>query len=74
MTTIKNLITEITRLTSEIESKHPELYRFLDENPITLPSAAHPEITQDVLAEYLVSLRQQLRHFLETHRKSILKT
>lgn len=74
MTKIKNLLSEITRLTCEIETEHPELYRFLDENPMTLPATGHPEISKNVLAEYLEGLRQQLRHFLETHRTAIPKT
>ena len=64
----KNLITEITHLTTQIETEHPELYRFLDENPMTLPDADHPEIDKEVLEEYLQSLRQQLMHYLEAHR------
>ncbi len=68
MNNLKNLIAEITRITTKIETEHPELYRYLDENPMTLPAMGHPEIDKMVLEEYLQSLRQQLKHFLETHR------
>ena len=68
MKNLKNLMTEITRITTEIETEHPELYRFLDENPMTLPTTGHPEINKEVLEEYLQSLRQELRHYLEAHR------
>ena len=68
MNNLKNLMTEITRITTEIETEHPELYRFLDENPMTLPATGHPEINKEVLEEYLQSLRQELRHYLEAHR------
>lgn len=64
----KDLIAEISRITTEIETKHPELYRYLDENPMTLPAMDHPEINKEVLEEYLQSLSQQLKHFLEAHR------
>ena len=68
MNNLKHLMTEITRITTEIETEHPELYRFLDENPMTLPATDHPEIDKGVLEDYLQSLRQQLRHFLQAHR------
>jgi hypothetical protein len=68
MNNLKTLIAEITRITTEIETEHPELYRFLDENPMTLPATGHPKINKEVLEEYLQSLRQQLRHYLEAHR------
>lgn len=68
MNNLKNLMTEITRITTVIETEHPELYRYLDENPMTLPAMGHPEIDKKVLEDYLQSLRQQLKHVLETHR------
>lgn len=68
MDNLNNLMGEITRITAEMETDHPELYRYLDEHPMTLPVMEDPEIDQEVLAEYLESLRQQLKHFKETHR------
>jgi hypothetical protein len=35
---------KILQLTLDIETNYPELYRFLDENPITIPSEVHPNI------------------------------
>lgn len=68
MNNLKNLIGEIAHITTEIETDHPWLYRYLDEDPITLPTMDHPEINKEVLSDYLQSLRQQVRHFEETHR------
>lgn len=68
MNAVKNLVTKISQLTTEIETKYPELYRYLDENPMTIPASGHPEMSSEILTEYLVSLEQILQHFIETHR------
>ena len=70
MKKLNTLLTQITELTSQIESDYPELYQFLDENPLTLPVAVHPEVNKKALEEYLQSLRQLLEHHRETHIKN----
>ena len=64
----QQIISEISRLTSTIEADFPELYRFLDENPITIPSTAHPNLTALTLAEYLEDLKGLLRRHQEIHK------
>ena len=64
------LLTEINELTNRIKTVYPELYRFLDENPLTLPITAHPKVDKEALEEYLESLRQLLKHHKETHIKN----
>jgi len=68
MNELKKLLQDITEITFEIETNYPELYRSLDENPLTLPVSAHPHIDKAVLQEYLQGLRELLRHHLETHK------
>ena len=68
MNDLKNLLRDITALTDNIETNYPELYRYLDENPLTLPVSRHPQIDKAVLQEYLQGLRELLRHHLETHK------
>ena len=70
MKKLNTLLIQITELTSQIESDYPELYQFLDENPLTLPVAVHPEVNKKALEEYLQSLRQLLEHHRETHIKN----
>ncbi len=70
MKKLNTLLIQITELTSQIESDYPELYQFLDENPLTLPVAVHPEVNKKALEEYLQSLRQLLEHHRETHVKN----
>jgi hypothetical protein len=60
---------EISKLTYQIETYYPELYRFLDENPMTLPITPYPKVDKIALQEYLESLRQLLKHHLDTHKK-----
>jgi hypothetical protein len=67
MKNLQELLKEITELTFKIEKDYPELYQFLGENPLTVPSENHPEINKKVMQDYLESLKQLLSHHLETH-------
>jgi len=67
MEQITRILNEITTITLEIETKYPEIYKFLDEDTITLPFREHPKITSEVLLNYLESLKQLLWHHKETH-------
>ncbi len=66
-------MTEITQLTSNIETNYPDLYRTLDEEPITIPNQQHPDINDKVLHDYLTGLKQILKSFIETHHANNLK-
>lgn len=68
MKSLQNILQEITQLTTYIETYYPELYRYLDENPLTLPTKDKPHMDKQVLESYLKSLEQLLRHHLETHQ------
>lgn len=74
MTNSSSILNKITQLTSNIETNYPELYRFLDENPLTLPNESHPNLDQNTLRSYLDSLKQLLKHHLETHKTKIKPT
>ncbi len=68
MKTLRELLTDITNLTTNIETNYPELYKFLGEMPITIPSTDHPDINIAIMQDYLSSLKQLLKHHLETHK------
>jgi hypothetical protein len=68
----KKLISEITQLTKKIETNYPELYQYLDENPMTIPAESNPDININEFQKYLDSLRQLLKNHIET-RKIIKK-
>tara|TARA_R110000868_G_scaffold169348_3_gene404360 strand:+ start:954 stop:1157 length:204 start_codon:yes stop_codon:yes gene_type:complete len=57
---------EINRLTSIIETEYPELYIFLNENPITIPSEIHPDIDLNIMKDYLESLKILIEKYIET--------
>lgn len=68
MKRLQNILTEITQLTANIETNYPELYSYLEENPITLPVKKDPHMDIKVMEDYLQSLKLLLRHHLETHK------
>ncbi len=70
MKDLHNILREIIQLTTNIETNYPELYRFLDENPMTIPATKHPHVDKVVMQEYLESLKQLLQHHLETHKNN----
>ncbi len=70
MKTLRELIRDITNLTTNIEINYPELYKFLGESPITIPSTSHPDINIAIMQDYLESLKQLLKHHLETHKSN----
>ncbi|MFZ2429700.1 MAG: hypothetical protein WAW57_00985 [Lutibacter sp.] len=69
MNNLQNTLNEISQLTKTIETNYPELYQFLDESPMTIPSEANPSIDKKILQEYLDSLKQLLKHHMETRKK-----
>jgi len=70
MKNLQKLLIEISQVTINIETNYPEIYRFLDESPLTIPSEKKPNIDKAVLQEYLESLKELLRHHKETHIKT----
>ena len=53
---------KITQLTLAMKTKYPELYRYLDENPLTLPVSDSATIRKKTLQAYLESLRLLWQH------------
>ena len=78
MKDLHRLMTEITQLTSNIETNYPEIYRLLDENTLTIPGPGIPAIDKKTLEDYLQTLKELLKHQIrEQHMKrmtTVLKT
>ncbi len=70
MGTSKSLIAKINELTTNIETNYPEIYHFIEEQPITIPSSDHFETNEKALQDYLNSLSQLLSHHKKTHKKN----
>lgn len=59
---------EIDLCLTDMETSYPELFRYLDETPVSIPSDTK-KITEDDLKNYLESLRSQMATFSRTHGK-----
>ena len=68
MKNLQQLLKEVTQLTTNLETNYPEIYRLLDENTLTLPNESEPIIDKKILENYLETLKQLLKHHLDTHR------
>ena len=68
MSKMQLLIQKISEITRTIESDYPEIYRYLDENPITLPKRKDPKVDEEVLKEYLRSLELLVENYKRTHQ------
>jgi hypothetical protein len=69
MNDIQNTLIEISQLTKTIETNYPELYQLLDDSPMEIPSESNPVIDKKIMQDYLDSLKQLLKHHLETRQK-----
>jgi hypothetical protein len=70
MKDLQQILSQISKLTTNIEVNYPELYQYLNEDPITIPSESNPDINIKVMNEYLESLKELLKHHIETHKKT----
>jgi hypothetical protein len=67
MKKLHQLLDDIARLTSNIETNYPELYKYLGETPLDLGESSPGKITTEDLENYLETLKDQLQHHIETH-------
>jgi septation ring formation regulator EzrA len=65
MKNLQSILKEISEITTDIETNYPELYRSLDENPMTLATTNHPHVDKIAMKEYLESLKELLKHHSE---------
>ena len=65
----QQLLTEITQTTRDIEDNYPELQKYLDENPMTLPDENNADVEMDdkALKEYLESLKELIKNYKKDH-------
>jgi len=59
------ILSEISEINNDIETNYPELYKFLDENPITIPNEVHPIMDDNSLKAYLETLKSLLKKYKE---------
>lgn len=61
------LIEKIMSITSLIKDKHPELMKFIDELPVTIPDENNPQLNLKALIEYYNSLTDLLKKYEIEH-------
>ncbi len=60
MKTEKDLNEKIIELTNKIRQDKPELIKYIDEMPLTMPDENNPDINQKNLKDYIKSLKDLL--------------
>ena len=70
MKNLNALMQNIIELTTVIEAKYPELYKYLDETPLTIGKHPEKEIDTTDLKSYLSTLKNQLEDYIKTHEKN----
>ncbi|MBT8180662.1 MAG: hypothetical protein KJO53_03640 [Eudoraea sp.] len=70
MKKLHSVLKEIMEITTTMETEYPELYQFLEEDPMTIPTSGHPNVDEAALREYLKSLKGMLQHHRSTRKKS----
>lgn len=69
MKTKHELTDEIETTISCIKKNYPELIKYLDEMPITIPNNGKPIINSNILNNYLLSLKDLIDKYESNHPK-----
>ncbi len=72
MKTAAELNADILRITLAIKSQFPELSKYIEEMPVTMPDEENPDITLKNLKEYYESLESMLKKYVPNHKGSSL--
>jgi len=64
---VKDLNSKILNMTLTIMDKYPELSKYLDEMPVTIPNTENPEITISNLKNYYESLNALMNKYKNEH-------
>jgi hypothetical protein len=62
-----DLNSKILEITLKIKDQYPELSKYIEEMPVTIPDEKQPEITQQNLKAYYDSLSDVLSKYLLEH-------
>ena len=73
METEKELNAKILQITMTILEKYPELSKYIEEMPVTIPNKAHPKIKIINLKAYYDSLTSILEDYILEHKPNKAK-
>ncbi|TND01986.1 MAG: Uncharacterized protein FD123_4137 [Bacteroidetes bacterium] len=68
MKTEQELNTNILHITMIIQDRYPELSKYLEEMPVTIPDEVLPEISPKTLKTYYDTLRSMLHKYISASR------
>lgn len=68
--TEKDMNSKILEITMNIKNQYPELSKYLEEMPVTIPDEKHPEITLKSLNAYYNSLTTILNRYILEHQNN----
>ncbi|TDP60927.1 hypothetical protein [Flavobacterium dankookense] len=68
MSSKDTLNSNILAITLKINNQYPELSKFLNEMPATIPNQENPEVNNHSLEQYYNSLVDLLKEYKETHQ------
>jgi hypothetical protein len=71
MNTMNQLNDDIEATITIIKTKYPELVKYLDELPITIPNESNPKIDTKLLSDYLDSLQNLINKYAVNHKKTL---
>lgn len=58
--TIQQLNEQINLLTEQLRQEKPQAYKMLSENPVTIPNQEHPDLSEQMLKDYVATLKALL--------------
>jgi hypothetical protein len=67
MKTEKELNDDILKITMTIKESFPELSKYIEEMPITIPNSSNPEINIKTLKDYYDSLDNLMKKYAKNH-------
>lgn len=70
--TVEFLNAEILSITLKIKEKYPELSKYIEEMPVTIPDVQNPEITRMNLKVYYDSLATLMNKYITEHPEGLM--
>lgn len=61
------ILTEISKITRDIQENYPELQKYLDETRSTLPKSYSDDSMNQDLQDYLTGLKEMVKKYKEGH-------
>lgn len=59
---------KIMKITTVIRENYPELHKYLNEMPVTIPSEEHPHVDVEAIQKYYDSLVTIFRNYVAEHQ------